>query len=235
MNDKQILITIISSSILIYFWLYSKYKKEQQIRNELFEENKKLIASKKMEEAKHLKYQLQPHTLRNMVATLHVASKNLYKGSEALAETLDYVLYNGAEHFVSVQEEINFLETYKSLQGNFVYQINSIKIDKSAVNENSPYFYAACLPHLVTAYFIENAFKHGDVNHPEFLNISLTLSEKYFRMDVVNRISKKPLKDKGGLGLINMEKRLSLLLPGKYEIKKAAAADEYQSSLTINF
>jgi len=235
MEDNERLIFIIIIFIVVCIWLYSKLTAEKKRRDKLTRENAKLIADNTLLEAEHLKFQVQPHTLRNMVATLHVASKNLYKGSEALAETLDYILYHGNKHLVTVTEELTFLESYKSLQGNFVYQTNSIKIDKSAINTNSKYYNSACLPHLITAYFIENAFKHGDVNHPDFLTIRLKLSDKTFEMTMVNRINQKPNNGKGGLGLTNMRKRLDLLLSGKYEIKNSCNEQEYHSTLIIHF
>ena len=235
MEDNETLIFLLLVLIVVSIWLYSKLSKEKKQREELSRENAKLVADNAMLEAEHLKFQLQPHTLRNMVATLHVASKNLYKGSEALADTLDYILYNDNKHLVSVEDELTFLESYKALQGNFVLQTNSIKIDKSAVNANSQYYRSACLPHLITAYFVENAFKHGDVNHPEFLTIRIVLSDKSFELIVVNRINQKPNNTKGGLGLTNMRKRLDLLLSGRYEIRNSCNEREYHSSLTIHF
>lgn len=234
-DDIKFLVFLLAVLVVLCAWTYSKLTEEKKQKDKLAQENRKLIADNALLEAEHLKFQLQPHTLRNMVATLHVASKNLYNGSEALANTLDYVLYNGNKHLVSVQDELTFLESYKSLQGNFVHQINSIQIDKSQVNTNSKYFTSACVPHLITAYFMENAFKHGDVNHPDFLNIRLKLSDKTFEMVVINRINQKPNNGKGGLGLTNMQKRLDLLLSGKYEIKNSCNEQEYHSTLTIHF
>ena len=177
-DEIVFLVFLLAGLAVLCIGLYTKLIGEKKQRDKLAMENRKLIADNALLEAEHLKFQLQPHTLRNMVATLHVASKNLYKGSEALAETLDYILYQGNKHLVSIQEELSFLENYKSLQGNFVQQIDSIIIDKSLVNTQSRYFSSACIPHLITAYFVENAFKHGDLNHPEFMNIRLKLSDK---------------------------------------------------------
>lgn len=235
-NDEIVfLVSLLAGLAVLCIGLYTKLIGEKKQRDKLAIENRKLIADNALLEAEHLKFQLQPHTLRNMVATLHVASKNLYKGSEALAETLDYILYQGNKHLVSVQEELSFLENYKSLQGNFVQQIDSIIIDKSQVNTQSRYFSSACIPHLITAYFVENAFKHGDLNHPEFMNIRLKLSDKIFEMVVTNRIKHKPGNSKGGLGLANMRKRLDLLLSDKYEIRHGYNENEYYSVLIISF
>lgn len=235
MEDNEGLIFIIVVFIAISIWLYSKLTAERKQRDKIARENAKLIADNALLEAEHLKFQLQPHTLRNMVATLHVASKNLYKGSEALAETLDYILYQGNKHLVSIQDELNFLVKYKALQGNFVYQIDSIIIYKSQVNTNSKYFSTPCVPHLITAYFVENAFKHGDRNHPEFLKITLKLSDTTFELGVVNKIIPSPKETKGGIGLRNMRKRLDLLLTGKFDLKNSCTENEYHSTLIIRF
>lgn len=235
MHDNEALIIIIVVFIVISMWLYSKLTAEKKQREKLARENSKLIADNALFEGEHLKFQLQPHTLRNMVATLNVASKNLYKASEALGETLDYVLYNGNIHLVSIEDELNFLEKYILLQGNFIYQIDSIKIDKSQVNTNSKYFSMDCVPHLITAYFVENAFKHGDRNHPEFLKITLKLYDTTFELNVVNKIITNPRETKGGIGLSNMRKRLDLLLTCKFDLKNSCNEQEYVSTLIIRF
>lgn len=233
-NIDVLLFSIVGLVVLLGLIFY-KLIEERRLRDKIARENAKLSAKNAYLEAEHLKFQLQPHTLRNMVATLHVASKNLYKGSEALAETLDYILYHGNEHLVSIQEELNFLENYKALQGNFIHQIDSIQIDTSQMNKRSKYFNSPCIPHLITAYFIENAFKHGDKNHPEFLKIRLKLSDISFELFIINRIKQLPMDAKGGIGLKNMQKRLDLLLPGKYQINCSCKEHEYYSSLKINF
>lgn len=215
--------------------LLVKWKKERKRSAKLALENQKLLAANAALEVEHLKFQLQPHTLRNMVGTLHVAAKNLYRGSEALAETLDYVLYHGNKHMVSIAEEISFLESYKALQGNFINQIDSIKIDDSEVDTKNPYYHLQCVPHLISAYFIENAFKHGDITHPNFLFIKMKLQHSRLELLVVNRIKPKPTDGKGGLGLSNMRKRLDLLLGGKYQITSNQIQDEFHSTLVINF
>jgi len=235
MEKNEGLIFVIVVFIIVSTWLYRKYKQEQKQRDKLSKENARLIADNAFLEAEHLKFQLQPHTLRNMVSTLNVAAKNLYRGSESLAETLDYILYHGNKHLVSIQDELTFLEKYKALQGNFVYQIESIKIDKSEVNLKSKYYIMPCVPHLITAYFVENAFKHGDINHPEFLKITLKLSDTTFELNVINKVIKNPKESIGGIGLSNMRKRLELLLTEKFDLRYSCNEKEYNSTLKIRF
>lgn len=232
---NDFLIYLLAGITVVCIWLIARRLSHKKQLDQLANENAKLIAENAILEAEHLKFQLQPHALRNMVATLHVAAKNLYKGSEAFADTLDYILYKGSKHLVSVADELSFLESYKSLQGNFVYQTAAIKIDNTSINTSSKYYHTPCLPHLITAYFIENAFKHGDVNHPEFLTVRLKLTATTFEMLVINRISPKINNKKGGIGLSNMRKRLDLLHSGKYEIINSCNEHEYHSRLTVHF
>lgn len=228
----SLLFTIFLGALCL--WLTTKLLLKISEGQEIVRENKKLSDKNAMLEADQLKFQLQPHTLRNMVATLHVSAKNLYKGSEALAETLDYILYPDSKHLTSIENELEFLKNYKSLQGNFVHQIDSIQMDFSEVDKTSRHYTIPCIPHLITAYFIENAFKHGDINHPEFLDIRLKLSNKLFELEVTNRIKNRPDNNKGGVGLTNMRKRLELLHAGKYEIHNTCNEQEYYSSLLIH-
>jgi two-component system LytT family sensor kinase len=234
-NDKEILIIIIFILTSVCFMLYIKLKAEKKQCERIAKENRKLIADNALLDAEHLKFQLQPHTLNNILANLKVIASKLNKGIDSLSETLDYILYKGNTHLVSVQEEINFIKKYLALNDLFISEIDSIKLIDSQVNRNSKYFDSACIPHLITAYFIENAFKHGDVNHPDFLKIELKLSATAFEMNVVNRIRQKPIEANGGIGLNNMRKRLDLLLTGKFEIASSSNEQEYYSSLIIHF
>ena len=221
--------------ISISIWVYTKYKREKKQRKLLAEENRQLQADNALLEADHLKFQLQPHTLNNILANLKVIADKLNTGMESLSNTLDYILYKGNTHLVSVADEIDFTKKYVALNGFLITEIDSIKSDYSGVNTGSKYYSSPCIPHLITAYFIENAFKHGDRNHPDFLKIHLKLSNVSFEMFVVNKIGHGSNNSKGGLGLNNMRQRLELLLSGKYEITNVFKEQEYHSHLIIRF
>lgn len=225
MTNEQLIVIGLSITAI---WLYVKLNKTDKLNKSLSE---KIV----MLEAEQLKFQLQPHTLNNILANLNVIANKLNKGLSSLSETLEYILYKGNTHLVTVEDEMNFIKKYLALNDLFISEIDSIKFDSSQVDANSKYFTSACVPHLITAYFIENAFKHGDVNHPEFLKINLKLSENTFEMNVVNRIKQKPNVSKGGIGLNNMKKRLNILMTGRYEINNDFDDQEYHSTLIIRF
>ena len=232
-NGDLTLVVVILIALII--WLYNKFIKEQKERNKLASENIKLIADNALMEAEHLKFQLQPHTLNNILANLKVISSKLNKGMDALSEILEYILYKGNNHLVSIEHELEFVRQYLKLNDLFISEVDAIKLDTGQVNSKSKYFSTACIPHLITAYFIENAFKHGDVKSPDFLKIEFKLSDTFFEMTVINKVRNKSNEIKGGIGLNNMRKRLDLLLTEKFEIKNTSSDKEYQSKLIIYF
>lgn len=250
MNDNNEVVLFILALIIAVIWLAIKLNKANKLNqkldkqnadlnnqnNKLHRENSQLIADNAMLEAEHLKFQLQPHTLGNVVTTLNAIAKNLHRGTESLAESLNYILYKGNTHLVTVEEEISFIKKYIQLNQLLYSDIISTNIDDSQVSRTSKYYNTQCIPHLISAYLVENAYKHGDKTHPDFLKIVLKLSDYSFEMTVVNRLNSKPTENKnGGLGLKNMEKRLELLLNGKYEVKRSCNEQEYHSTLIIRF
>lgn len=216
------------------FWLYTRLKKEKRQQEKLRKENTKLIADNALLEAEHLKFQLTPHTLNNIMQNLKSIAKKLNTGMETLSETLDYILYKGNKHMVSVEEELAFIEKYLELNDLFTSELDSIKLHKT-ISPNSKHYNRPCLPHLISAYFIENAFKHGNIHHPEFLQVNVRLTDSDFELTVKNKVGNRKNNGKGGIGLANMKRRLELLTNGKYEIKTEELNGEYFSKLVIRF
>jgi len=78
----------------------------------LQKENSKLQADNALIEAEKLKFQLEPHTLNNLLANLMAISSKLNRGMEALSEILEYIIYKGNAHFVSGEDEVTFIKKY---------------------------------------------------------------------------------------------------------------------------
>jgi two-component system LytT family sensor kinase len=245
MEDSSGLVVLII--LVISIWLFIKLRSARKerdalraekdrleaLKNSLVKEKAEMEAENAMLASEHLKFQLQPHTLNNILANLKAISSKLSRGMDSLSSTLDYILYKGRTHLVSVEDELGFVESYRKLNDLFLAEVDAIVIDTKELDKGSPHFKQPCIPHLISAYFIENAFKHGDKNHPEFLRIRLKLDSQLFQLHVTNRIRQKPDDRLGGLGLKNMEKRLELLMAGRYRINTSSTADEYHAILTI--
>lgn len=231
--------------ILVLILLFNGYKMNKQIlrknknleieNSKIKSYNSKLIADNALFEINQLKFQLQPHALLGLLGNIKRISNRLNRGLDSLTETLEYILYKGNNnHLVSVKDEIKFIENYLDLNELFVSQVNNVKRDFEKVNASANYYSSPCIPHLITAYFIENAFKHGDKNHKDFLRVTVKLTNNDFELKIENQINSNIEVKKGGLGLKNMNKRLELLLDGRYTLDSYIMDQRYYSSLKIN-
>lgn len=233
-TEYDILTAALALSITITITLYRKLSKERKGKEQLTAEKLKLESDNLLLQAEHLKFRLQPHTLNNILASLKVIASQLNQGMDALSDTLEYILYHGDAHYVTVESELDFVRRYLALNDLFLTEIDSVKLDESDVDRSSNFYSDECIPHLITAYFLENAFKHGDIHHPEFLEIKVVLTDSVFEMKVVNRIKNFNMRRKsGGIGQKNMKSRLDLLLPDKYDMVFSCNETEYHSRLKI--
>ncbi len=204
-------------------------------KEHLIKAKAELEAENALLETHHLKFQMQPHALNNILAELKAVSKKLERGMGSLSSTLEYILYKGQMNLVSVTEEVSFLREYIRLHEMFVNGMDAMELDDSGIDPRSPFYDRPCIPHLVTGYLVENAFKHGDKNHPEFLRIKVKLNDKFFQAQVSNRVLPKPRHGPGGLGLHNMKKRMDLLLPDRWRLDSNQEGEVYHAILTIHF
>jgi LytS/YehU family sensor histidine kinase len=155
---------------------------------------------------------------------------------DTLSETLDYVLYNGQQQYVSVKDEMDFMKKYIKLNDLFIPGIDCIKLNDHNVDANCFYYDNICIPHLITAYFIENAFKHGDTAHEDFLYINVKLDHSCFQLEVINKVQPHIVStDRKGIGLSNMKQRLEYLSKDRYTVSFGQNGNDYVSKLSIQF
>jgi two-component system LytT family sensor kinase len=231
--EEAYLYTTIFVLAVLLVYLYYRYSEEEQKRDKLSKENARLVAQNAMLEAEQLKFQLQPHTLNNILANLKAVASKLHRGMDALSETLEYILYKGKGHLVSVEDELIFIRQYLQLNEMFLNHFDAVRMDDSRVDGKSQFYRKPCIPHLVTGYLLENAFKHGDVRHADFMRIRILLKDEWFEMEVVNKVREEKIIKTGGVGLTNMRKRLDLLVPDRYDLKQERSANEYSTTITI--
>jgi LytS/YehU family sensor histidine kinase len=204
-------------------------------RDGLIKENALLEVENALLQADNLKIQLEPHTMKNIMGRLQSYASNLSHGMDTMLKTLDYVLYKGSTHTVSVEEEVGFMHSYLDMQAIVRKERDGMELNTDKVDTHSRWYSQPCIPHLVTGYLLENAFKHGDVEHPEFLRVVVSLDGNDFRMEVINKIGRQHGAAAGGIGLKNMQERLENLLDGSFHIEHGhVASDVYRAVLTIS-
>ncbi|MBK8393293.1 MAG: hypothetical protein IPL23_30230 [Saprospiraceae bacterium] len=69
---------------------------------------------------------------------------------------------------------------------------------------------------------VENAFKHGveKLRKDAFVHIRLQANKEQVDFEIENNFDVEDVTGEAGIGLKNLEKRLELVYPNKYELEK---------------
>lgn len=210
--------------------LLKNWYQEEQINKHLQQVNLET-------ELKFLRNQINPHFLFNSLNNLYALT--LKKSEQApevvlrLSNILRYVLYESGDGRVSVEKEIQYLKDYIDLEK--IRVGDRVKIDFSVEGETA----GRQVPPLLFLTFVENSFKHGAENalSKGWISIALKLTpnETFFEVANSKNNADNTSKSKapGGIGMVNLKKRLDLLYRGKYSLKIDDSELEYKASLNL--
>ena len=180
-----------------------------------------------------LKSQINPHFLFNMLNNANVliwknkeeARQVLYK----LEALLRYQLKEADKDKILLMFDIRFLNDFLNLErirrDNFEYAITT----EGSVDD-------VWVPSLLFIPFVENAIKHNpDSNHLSYvyLNFRITGNILEFKCENSKPNIDTPEKQSGGLGLKNIQRRLTLLFPEKHLLKIEDIVDRYIVTLKL--
>lgn len=200
--------------------------------------NKELEKEKIATELKFLKAQIHPHFLFNTLNSIYSLSLSQSKKTPevvlGLSKFLDYMLYECNERFISIGREWEQLLNLVALERIRYEEGLSINVTESIDNTET------LIPSLLLLPFVENAFKHGIDNeiNDSWITIDLKLIKDKLIFMVEN--SRSPIPSKKGLdtdkniGLTNVQRRLHLFFPDKYELKILEEKDSFLAKLTID-
>ena len=91
------------------------------------------------------------------------------------------------------------------------------------------------LPPLLFIPFVENAVKHSfDSEHPSSVHLSFKVEENRLEFRCENSTPAVAVSNKvGGIGLANIQRRLGLLYPDRYELEQIENENRYIVILCI--
>jgi two-component system LytT family sensor kinase len=213
------------------FKIMSDWLRHQREKSRL--KNEKLVS-----ELKFLRSQINPHFLFNTLNNIYALA--LQKSDRApevilkLSEILRYMLYECNGPSVFLENEINYIKNYLELE-----KLRQSEHTLIEFNVNGNIEDVQIAPFLFTP-FLENAIKHGVntvIDNP-FIIIDLTIEESILRFKLVNtksdkKASQELTKKSGGIGLVNLERRLKLLYPEKYKLKIENTPTKYTIYLDL--
>lgn len=187
--------------------------KQAQLESEILESQLKL----KVQELQHLKMQIHPHFLFNTLNTLYgFALKKSDRTPEMilkLSNLLDYILYQTDKPKVSLNEEVNHIKDYISLEEMRFGERVKVNFEAPTIPETTTIAPMLLLP------FVENSFKHGTLIDGQLqINITLKLANHTIYFYIENTASSENTES-SGIGLENIKRRLELIYKDQYDLE----------------
>jgi LytS/YehU family sensor histidine kinase len=182
-----------------------------------------------------LKAQVNPHFLFNNLNTIYgLASTNVERSKDVilkLSDFLRYVLYDTGADSILLEKEVEIIKTYVDLQKERI-DPGITKVTFSAEGDFSKVYISPLLLLPLT----ENCFKHGTGNLPGQIAIEIRFDGKQLFFLTWNNIALREdngIREKGGIGIKNLEKRLNLLYPDRYSLKLEEKEGIFRAELSV--
>ncbi|WP_196888539.1 sensor histidine kinase [Aureivirga sp. CE67] len=200
--------TVLAIFIAFIIYTYLKRLKQEQKELELLKSEKNFLIQ-----------QINPHFLFNTLNNIYsLTIENNPKGSEAvmqLSKMLDYSLYGNKHEFVSIIDEKKYIENFIKLFSLKDEEIDGISFTTKNINIETKIAPMLLIP------FVENAFKHGNIEENNIGKIAIELfeDENEINFSCVNTFREgKKIDQIGGIGIVNVTRRLELIYPKKYDL-----------------
>jgi len=207
--------------VLIALWIFEQWKWL-----------KTLQADKSKAELALLKTQINPHfffnTLNNLYALTVKNSDQAPAVILKLSEMMRYTIYEGKKDFVSLKEEIEYLENYIDLHKIRYHKSVDIQFTQS-VRENDR------ITPLLFIILLENAFKHGieSLRDKAYIHINLQSDSNGILFSIENNFEASESIQEKGIGLDNIKQRLNLIYPKQHELHISEKESIFKVDLKI--
>jgi sensor histidine kinase YesM len=215
----------IAAAIKLMKHWYTKEQRNLQLQRDNIESQLQL-----------LKAQVHPHflfnTLNNIYSYTQNSSPTAAKMVAGLSDLLRFMLYEGDQRIVPLARELKMVRDYVNLEQ--IRYGNKLDIHLDIPGKTNDLYIAP----LLLLPLVENCFKHGTSNMLEqpWINLQLSIQGNEMRMKLINGKVAEPvthLPGENGIGIANVQKRLSLLYPGKHELSITNDTDVFIVNLKI--
>lgn len=180
-----------------------------------------------------LKNQLSPHflfnTLNNISALIRINPKLAESSMDKLSKLLRVMLYQTADKFIELQEDVDILRKYADLEKLRLDENFDLQFDVSLQDPKKNIEPLLMMP------LMENAMKHCiNPNGKSFAHISIEQKGGVLMFCSENsNFPRKSQRKASGLGLVTFEKRLNLLYDGRFEYSTSVKDGVYICQLKI--
>lgn len=203
---------------------------ENAFKNEKMNEQLRVEAEKA--ELSFLKSQINPHFLYNTLNYIYSlalpVSDKLAQAVIRLSDLMRYTLTESSDGKVNLLKEVGYLESYVELFRMRFDPLFYVSFEVKGLTDQQRIAPLLLIP------FLENAFKHGvlnDPDHPIRMEIKVSLQE--LKVTLWNKINQHQKDHSSGIGLMNVQRRLYLIYPGKHDLEIQNDGKSYQVNLRI--
>ncbi len=201
---------------------YYKNAKNQELTNQQL--------AKQLTEAElnSLRSQLNPHFLFNTLNTIssliHLDEKRTaIKALSELSTMLRKVLENQQNQFITIKEELEFINSYLSIQKMRFEDklLLDVKVDDASLQQKIPFMLMQPL--------VENAVHHGSLleSNQNKIELNINCVEKNVIVRLINKFSNTSDHKGFGIGISNTKERLNKLYGDKASLTLTALEDDY--------
>lgn len=184
-----------------------------------------------------LKSQVNPHfffnTLNNLYALSLEKSEQVPDVVLKLSDLMRYVLDSSNKKTVPLEDEVQFLKSYISLEQLRLPEKTDIRVSvKGNLQTHS------IVPMLLIP-FVDNSFKHG-LNSSigdGYVHVNINMERKNLHFQVKNskpQPESRNSSERPGMGLENVKRRIALLYPNKHQLNIADNPKSYCVELLLN-
>ena len=239
-NNRLLLFSYFIASLffaaLTLLLAYLNNLRDEQKQRKILEAQKlQLEVDKSHANFKFLKSQINPHFLHNTLNFLYAKSlpysAELSEGILTLSDIMRYALNEatGIDDKAPLKDEIEHVRN--------VIKINQLRFSNKLqvhFEVNGVMNDVEIIPFLLIT-IVENAFKHGDLQRPEFpIEIKLNIEHNRLYFYCHNRKKTGPKEISTGLGLDNIRNRLDFAYDSHYKLKIKDETEFYTTELTID-
>ncbi len=186
-------------------------------------------------EISFLRSQVSPHfmfnVLNNIVALSRTQPALVEPSLLQLSHLMRYMLYENTEDTVTLEKELEYLESYVRLQQ--MRFGDDVKVELSKQGDTG----GKLIEPMLLIPLVENAFKHGVglIENPE-IKIDIVVNPGNIDFNICNKFTKEsaqPKEKHSGIGLQNLQRRLKLLYPGKHRLERLEKGGYYCTTLML--
>lgn len=225
-NDIRLIIIFFIYSLLIRFAI--NWYENQKLQADF-------INQKQISELALLRSQVNPHfffnTLNNIYSLVYQKSDDAPEAVMKLSSIMRYMLYDATTDKVLLDKEMEYLKSFIELEKLRLRNKDFVSLTINGASEGMTIAPMILIP------FVENAFKHASRTVPApgiIVTIDIVPGEIVFGVkNYIRKNQHAPQDKQGGIGLINIRRRLELLYPQKYSLDIKTAEDLFIVKLTI--